>query len=333
MSEWDPQVVKLGEIEKHPNADNLSITTVLGNYPVIFGTGDFLEGDLAGYIPVDTVMPVGVQPYLDFLWKDGKLSPIRIKARKIRGILSMGMLVPLQKKQNLQEGDSIINTFKLEKYEASIEKQFLMSGKFMPSPSIFVPTYDIKGLRRYIGLIEEGEQVVITEKIHGTNARFVYWDDTFYCASRNNWVNPDGDSVWAQISKTYELKTLLKDFPGLVLYGEIYGVVQKLHYGLNKGIDIMFYDCYYAPHKIWRSPLYTELKCSELALPHVPILYRGSFDTDIAYTLSEGPSMVLTADHPREGIVISPAFPRTAYEIGNVKLKLIGETFLLNKRS
>jgi hypothetical protein len=49
MSEFRVQVVQLGPIEKHPNADTLSCTEVDG-YPVIFRTGDYAEGDLAVYL-------------------------------------------------------------------------------------------------------------------------------------------------------------------------------------------------------------------------------------------------------------------------------------------
>lgn len=59
MSEFQVRVVQLGEIRKHPGADNLSITEIggAGGYPVILRTGEFQQGDRAVYIPVGALLP------------------------------------------------------------------------------------------------------------------------------------------------------------------------------------------------------------------------------------------------------------------------------------
>ena len=57
MSEGAVQVVRIGPVRKHPNADTLSVTDIHGGYPVIFRTGDYHEGDLAVYVPVDSIVP------------------------------------------------------------------------------------------------------------------------------------------------------------------------------------------------------------------------------------------------------------------------------------
>jgi hypothetical protein len=56
MSELHAPVVRIGKVGKHPNADTLSITQA-GGFPVIFRTGDFKEGDLAVYVPIDSLLP------------------------------------------------------------------------------------------------------------------------------------------------------------------------------------------------------------------------------------------------------------------------------------
>lgn len=57
MTEFRVQVVEVGKVGKHRNADTLSITTILGNYPVIFKTGEINQGDLAVHIPPDALVP------------------------------------------------------------------------------------------------------------------------------------------------------------------------------------------------------------------------------------------------------------------------------------
>jgi len=118
MSDWHPQVVKIESIRNHPDADALDIATVLGDYPVIIKRGEYQVGDLAGYIPIDSIVP-DIQHYY-FLcpkayekYEDengqmlqrqmGPKYPVGsvpekyriIKAKRIRGTYSQGMLVEL----------------------------------------------------------------------------------------------------------------------------------------------------------------------------------------------------------------------------------------------
>ncbi|RYE90041.1 MAG: RNA ligase, partial [Myxococcales bacterium] len=85
MSEFHVRVVRVGPIVKHPQADNLSIAQVFG-YPVIIRTGEYAEGDRAVYVPVDSVVPEG-DPRWAFLGEHR-----RIRAKKLRGVFSMGLL-------------------------------------------------------------------------------------------------------------------------------------------------------------------------------------------------------------------------------------------------
>jgi len=57
MSDWTPQIVKIEKVEKHPDADALDICTVLGDYPVITKRNEYQIDDLAGYIPIDSIVP------------------------------------------------------------------------------------------------------------------------------------------------------------------------------------------------------------------------------------------------------------------------------------
>lgn len=99
----------------HPNADKLEVVEVYG-YSVCVGKGDFKDGDLGVYIPPDSIVPQ--RPEFSFVWeKKGYISqpvwtdgiaveyeekePIipekyrRIKAKILRGIVSEGLLMPV----------------------------------------------------------------------------------------------------------------------------------------------------------------------------------------------------------------------------------------------
>lgn len=57
-TEHDCTVIRLGPITKHPDADSLSITEVDGR-PCIIRTGEWAEGNLAIYVPIDSIVRTG----------------------------------------------------------------------------------------------------------------------------------------------------------------------------------------------------------------------------------------------------------------------------------
>ena len=171
MSEFHVQVVRVGPVDKHPNADTLSITHVYA-YPVILRTGDFHEGDLAVYVPVDSLVPD--EPRWAFL--DGHN---RIKAKRLRGIFSMGLLTPAD--PSWVEGQDVVDTLGITKYEPP--DPATMGGENEKDPG-FLPCYtDIEGLRRWGDVLVCGEEVVLTEKVHGANGRWVWRDGRLWAGS------------------------------------------------------------------------------------------------------------------------------------------------------
>lgn len=73
-------------LEPHPNADTLSVVHVW-NYTVVVRTEDWLGKDRGAYIPPDSVVPRNEM----FAFLGEKT---RIGAKRLRGILSYGLLVP-----------------------------------------------------------------------------------------------------------------------------------------------------------------------------------------------------------------------------------------------
>ena len=92
MGDWRTETVIVGKVEKHPNADTLSIATVFGGYPVIIKTGEFKEGDYATYVAVDTLVPVAEERF-KFLDSGKGRTHERVKAKKLRQVFSQGLLV------------------------------------------------------------------------------------------------------------------------------------------------------------------------------------------------------------------------------------------------
>ena len=322
MSIFKVEVVKIKSIIPHPNADRLDIASIEGMaYQVVTAKGNFKPGAMAFYFPIDSVIPdkyldeFGIRPYYSK----------KIRAAKLRGIFSEGLLIPVGEFQaNL--GDDYTEYFGVTKYEYPIPQN--MSGdvesaigqyKF-PSP---------EHLKRYRDVLEEGEEVVVTEKLHGTNFTVMVDADGTHIGSHNYfWKNNQTNKNLVYI-RAYNENHALHALPiNTQVFGEIYGV-QDIKYGLNKGeIGIALF----AIKRDGRFLNYQEIVafCEEFSLPTVPVLYTGPYSWEKISQFNNADS-VLDHKSMMEGVIVQPVVDRTHLEIGRVVLKLISDRYLLRQ--
>ncbi len=317
MSEFHVNVVRVGAIARHPQADNLSIASVYG-YPVVIRTGEFAEGDLAVYVPVDGIVPA-TDPRWSFLGER-----TRIRAKKLRGIFSMGLLSKIE--PGMSEGDDVREALGITKYDPPEPD----TGSGDESDPGLLPTYtDIEGLRRWPGSLREGEEVVLTEKLHGENARFLWTEGRLWVGSRTRLKQESAGSSWWRAAQTYRLAERLAEVPGIAIYGEVHGYTGGFPYGVDKGkVGLRLFDALDTSTRTYLDYDDFAALAAKLEIPTVPLLYRGPWHEGLR-ALAEG---VSTLDgHVREGFVVRPTRERQSLELGRVVLKLIGEGFLLRK--
>lgn len=325
MSEHHIEVVRLGPVEKHENADTLAVTLVHGGYPCIVRIGEFSEGDLAVYVPVDAVVPVD-HPRFAFLGAGHG----RIRSRRLRGVFSMGLLV--KPESDMSEGDDVAERWGITKWEPP-EYGPGSGGSFASSggePCPFAwPVYDLEGLRKYGGILEPGEPVQVSEKIHGCNGRFVYKDGRLWVGSRNQAKLESEDDLWWRVARQHDLAEKLANVPDVVVYGEVYGQVQDLKYGVDSGARFAIFDAVDLRTMRWFDVSEIDTLAAVLDVPRVPELYRGPWDPSRATEWAEGPSTL--AAHVREGFVVRPLVTRHHPRHGRVILKMHGQGYLLRK--
>jgi RNA ligase (TIGR02306 family) len=312
------EVYHLDAIEKHPNADTLGIVR-FGGYQVCVKLGDFHAGQLAAYILPDSVVPD--RPEYAFL--GGKF---RIKAKRLRGEWSMGLLIHAPEGAN--EGDDIAEQLGITHYEPPIDR-LSTGGDCVAGPSSY-PQYDVESFRRYAQVaFTPGELVYVTEKIHGTNGRFVYHNGEMFCGSKTTWKKNLAPNVWWRALKSHpRIEAFCLQNPDVAVYGEVYGSVQELKYGVPRGeVRIALFDIYRNGRWIDASELYTIADAWKL--PTVPVIKACPYDFDTLLALAEGPSLIPGADHHREGIVVKPYSERYAPQVhGRVSLKIISNEYL-----
>lgn len=341
MSEFHVNTVKLGPFTKHPNADNLDITKVF-DYTVVTKRGAYKEGELAVYVPIDSVVPDNEEwHWLAPRNSDGSERfpvgqvPERyriIEAKKIRGIFSQGCLMPLPPggdPRGWTEGMEVATTFGITKYEPPVH--MTTGGECEPAPKGWVfPTYtDIEGLRRYPDVIQDGEPVVITEKIHGASARYCHDGQRLWVGSHTQIKARNPDVLWWQVAIAEGLEEKLARVPNHVFFGEVYGQVQDLKYGVYSGAKFCCFDVYDVMMRRYLDFDNAFHMAQSVDVPWVPILYRGPWHVGLN-ELCEGKSTL--ADNVREGFVARPAVERRDERIGRVVVKRHGEGYLLRKK-
>lgn len=364
MSDWQPQVVRIEQVSKHPDADALDVCTVLGDYPVITKRDEYKVGNLVGYIPIDSIVPDTEQFY--FLcpkayekYEDdygvvqqrqvGMRYPLGsvpekhriIKAKKLRGIYSMGMLVELPVFTN-GAGDSIVEMFDLKKWEEENEDNIpsvKSRGTNAEKAPVgwAIPYYDIESLRKFLSCVETEQDVILTEKLNGSNAGFCFDGERLRCKSRNFYKKRDEEDMWWDAAIRYDLENKLSKYPMLVFFAELVNQVKNFRYSTNivdgkLHTQLYFFDIW--DTKKLRYLDYDEFLVilSDVGLTPTPELYRGEWKgKEQMYAYAEGKS-TLNEKVVREGFVLRLGKeryePRTD---SRCQFKLIGESYNLSK--
>ena len=248
-------VVRIPAPRRHDNADTLSIVDLFdGGYPCIIRTGQYTEGQLAAYVPIDMQVP-DTELFAFLRSKSAKPGSLtRIKAKRLRGVFSMGLLVDAP--AGTTEGDDVTELLGCVKWEPEAEAERGPSrpgGKFLPGDAEpdpgLIPAYtDIENLRKWRKLLE-GQEVVATEKVHGACSSFTYvakGDDAarLWIRSRRQYKKPQGGGIWADVAAKYRFAEVLATVcPGVAISGEVYGQVQDLQYNVG-GVDLVAFDAY-----------------------------------------------------------------------------------------
>lgn len=327
-------VTTISAISAHPNADSLDIAQVLG-WQCVVGRGQFKEGDKVVYFPPDSVLP---RELSDQLGVTQYLSKQRIKATRLRGEPSFGLVIPAP--ADFHIGDTVSEYYGVTKYEPPTREAQRGQGKFIPNPDhlpkdpLFPEYTSINNLRYYPDLLD-GELVVITEKLHGTNSRIGIVDGQWMAGSHRVRRGEADELYWSPRKHAEHLvSTLAKKHRQVVLFGEILGGdVQSLDYGYKGhegyfAFDLMI-DGRYVDYQSFVG------LCAHYGVPVVPLFYVGPYAFGLARHYAQGNTALHGGDglHLREGVVVKPLVERHDPRIGRVVLKYVSDDFLLAKKS
>lgn len=332
MSTHAVKIIEIDEIRPHENADRLCIVPV-GGWSCVVGKEQFKQGSRAIYIEPDYLVPLD-RPEFAFLRKpDSNKSDHRLKAIRLRGVVSFGLLIPVPEHLAGREtNDNVMDDLGIRRYEPPVQESGADDLPFDQCPKIYASKFDVENLLSYEGVFEEGEEVIVTEKIHGANARYLFTEGTFFMGSRTRWLRPDLNHIWKRAADAAPaIEAFCRAFQDRTLYGEVFGSVQELRYGRDKGK--VSFAAFAASHSgNWMDIPALRGWLAEYNVPAAPLLYRGSYDRAKIAELAEGDSKVTGCPSGQimEGVVITPETERRDDRLGRVALKLISNRYWLS---
>jgi len=336
-------IAKINEVKPIEGADNIELV-IAGGWNAITKKGEFKEGDLTVIATTDAVIPepfsekMGVTSYL----RKGQ----RVRTVKLRGVYSECLIIPTKYIPGYgdmyKEGDDMMEKLGITKYEPPVKQIQLASGrkiKWRDNQNFHI-YYKFPNLKNVDGMFTEQDQVQITRKIHGTNARYGivkksklgFWDRVKkFFRIADEWIDYEyiygshncekgSDSqgfystdVWRTIAEEYKIKeklwTMVKMYgakyigEGVIVYGEIYGAgIQKNYtYGLEE-IQFVGFDVKVNGEYQPVDSAYSSMVLM-LGLPHVETLYAGPWNQEIQDSFVFN-NFIEGTKVPHEGIVI-----------------------------
>jgi len=337
-------VAKIENIVPIPGADNIE-QALIGGWSCIVKKGAHSRGELVICATTDAIIP---QALADKMGVTGYLrSGTRVRTVKLRGVYSECLIIPLHYLKGKltmgnNEGDDVMERLGISKWEPPVKQVQLASGRkirYSENPNFHV-YYKFPNMKNVKGMFCEEDEVQITRKLHGTNARYGIvkkkklslwdrvkkffgdeWADYEFVVGSHN-VEKGSDSqgfydtnVWYKIADDYKIKESLWYYvknviankeaigSGVVVYGEIYGA------GIQKNYEYGLKDIKFAAFDLTVNGVYfpTQMAFDDITiwigLPHVPVLYTGPWNQAIQdkYVFN---NFIESTKVPHEGVVV-----------------------------
>lgn len=343
-------IVKIDQVEKHPNADSLDIATV-GGWRCVTKLGEYQPGDLAVYVSIDAWIPHALAPFLSKgneprLYND--VAGERVRTIKLRGQVSQGLLLGgticptglmVHRSDSMahifQEGNDVTEWLGIQKWEAPVPAH-LAGIALGPFPSQCPKTDE----ERIQNLKNEWQHLrtltyEVTEKLEGSSMTVGMINGDFVVCSRNLSLKETEDNTMWQVARRYEMEHQMRDqgLDNLVFQGEIIGEgIQQNHYNI-RGQDWYVFAIYDITAARYLDSQERITLCQQFGIKHVPVI-DTAFRFDATATqgdvvaMADGSSL-LNAAKGREGLV----FKQVQHPTDQLHWKAISNAYLIKTSS
>lgn len=380
MSTFDVKVRRINAIEPHTNADSLEFA-VIDDYRSLVRKGQHKVGDLVVYLPeacVTTPFVLQSVGLWDAVANKGMCAGddgLRVKAIKLRGRLSQGLVYPLSylpehlvpgwylQTETLElwpvkEGMEVSHLLGVHKYKPVIPAD--LDGLVFDAGIEVMPKFDVEDIKKFPLVIQEGEQVEMTEKLHGTFCTFILMPEghaydvhgDFIVSSKGlsdkglafQNVPENQGNAYIRAAEELEMRDKLVQLRSylaandwdveepLMVFGEVIGAAseQDLKYGEKLAVAVFDVSVGWRSSMKYFDPGTVAEVAQAVGLGVAPLVYKGPFSKAVLEAATTGKETYSGKGlHIREGVVVRPLVGRRDPELGRVILKSVSEKYLV----
>jgi len=318
---------KIDDIQPIEGAD-LIHTVKIGGWTVVAQKEmNYKVGDLVVYCEIDSFIPDSVAPFLTQPGKFPKeyngVKGERLKTKKLKGVISQGLLLPLyvlecEHEGNIglgdyQEGDDVSEDLNIQKWEAPEEFKSADSKGNFPH---FLRKTDQERCQNIARTIKDQHDLMytfeVTEKLDGSSMTVFIKDGIVGVCSRNLELKEDvNNTFWKVAIESGVVDLLKKKYDNMLnpdciaFQGELIGPgIQGNKYNLSKH-EFYVYDVFNIDNQEYYLPLVAQGITVHYGLNYVPVIDKNHIPADNISDMlvqAEGKS-VLNPKTEREGLV------------------------------
>lgn len=350
MADWKVFKTKI-EILPHYNADSLEVGRV-DTYQIVTQKGRLKDGEDVIFIPEKSILPENLKkPWENYLKGPNK---DRVGSVRLRNEASMGIVMTIEEAKNIigntdfEYDVDISDKLGIKKYEPPIPQQLSGQVKSIDGYDYF-SHHDVNQLGSFINNFVIGEEIIVSEKLHGSQCSIIYNRKTGLSVTSKGLAKQglkiersESNSYWQAI-KNVGLEEYLDEtyFHNenyqIQIFAELIPCQKGYSYGQDKPTLKIFRIKYYLDDvNTTIDNIDPSQEDNFIKNLWVPIIYKGPLNdwTEIR-KLAEGKEQVSGKElHIREGVVVSPVKMRKARnndtlicKIINSKYKESGEEF------
>lgn len=258
-------------------ADLIEVATVDG-WNVVVKKGEFHVGGLATYLEIDSWVPHELAPFLTQPGHEPKvfegIAGQRLRTKKIRGVISQGLLLPTS--FNCIEGDDLTDILGIKKWEKPVPAQ--LAGQVKGNFPGFLRKTDQPRIQNVFKDISKQDGIwEVTEKLDGSSMTVYLYNDpdglkSGVC-SRNLDLKPDpANAFWSVVFRDDIINKMTSLRRSLALQGELIGPgVQGNPYQLSQ-LEFHVFDIFDIDGQQYISADERQVICRNIGLTHVPIV-------------------------------------------------------------
>lgn len=348
MAEFKVSAQKV-ELLEHPNAERLAIAKV-GQYSLVVGKDNgYQNGDIIFFAPERSLLPDEIKG--NYANADTGISYLsgpeqnRVKSIKLRGEPSEGVTLNrdwvlsklgLQSIEDVELDVDLSEKLGITKYEPQVPAAFAGNIEVI-SEFNTMKKHDCENIRLYVNEFVQGEEVIMTEKIHGSQINILrtntgrYYLTSKGIAKQNFAIQEsEGNFYWRAFNLS-GLRELLDNASWsngheIQLIGEAVPCQKGYDYGFTQPYIVLF-RMLVDGREISIDDIINSEYCL-LMVNWAPELYRGPFDLEVLESHAKGmETMSGKQRHIREGGVVSPVIPRYSKEGFKLFIKIINPKY------